>query len=272
MNYYKLVVTLLASASIVSASSSTSSSYPYPNADGGFQLVGDQLARLEGLVRVEDSPERLSAILGDCGKIRCNVHVIDIFFDMIRLNRIESFKILLNRVNIDARKTSHLLGFASSVPNFEVCEYLLLRGVGVRLQFWYNTATGSGVTAIMREFVARHPDKIMSVMPRSSIMRDQEIECILALLEFIDFCKSLSQVLDNEEEYQPSAMLIEALQNRYLDDAALAICITRLLNMGGVVDRDSLESFKQNRPDYAESNRLLDEAANMPDIKEPEKP
>jgi hypothetical protein len=265
MNYFKLIAALLASASIVSTSP-----YPYPNADGGHQLAGEQLLRLEGLVRVEDSPENLSVILGDCGQIGCTVSIIDILFEMINLNRIDSFKLLLSRVNIDARKTSHLLSYASSVPNFEVCEYLMLRGV--KMQSWYNTATGKGVTTIMREFAARHPDKIMNVMPRSSIMRDQEIERVLALLDFIGYCKSISQVLDNEAAYQPSVMLIEVLPNRFLDDAALAVCIARLLEMGAVVDRDSMELFKQNRPDYVESNRRLDEAFNLPDIKEPEQP
>lgn len=286
MNHFKLIVTLLASAPILSAA-------PF-NTDS--QLVTPYTDRLRGIIQSEDNPHKLAEVWQE--QLQALGHQCpdpDLLTDLIQLNRVESFKFYLNHMyslnNCDhvfrSMKYNNYKQFsflrAFHQRRIEICDYLLREEPDIEapnisdfLFVGLRPVTNDDRSAVelLKKLATLRPERIPEMAPRFYWIDDViDAESTLLILDFIDHCRSTSPDFAAEPQFQPNDLLGRLLLGKKIRDDALATVIPRLMAMGASFSKELLETYKSSMRYFIfpRTYQVIDEILN-PSIKEPDTP
>jgi hypothetical protein len=266
MNCLRFVLALLASASVISTAS-------HPSCDIRV-LSQTDLDGLTEVVREADSPDAISAILGDCDRrIRGNSFLLDLLDTMIQRDRTRSFLLLFPCADFSGGHLEHLwvLFMEAFIKyNYDLCDYLLYQNFPIEKAL-FPMWNRSSVWHIddLKTLASSHPERIPELIPPAPILTVcPHADSLVSMVEFIDHGFSVSGALASNPGYHPTQLLGHIIENRGLEDVGMVRLLQRLLGMGAVVDQAKLDAIGRIHPNCVEPIQVLLEAAT-PDVKEP---
>lgn len=243
---------------------------------GACELAIFDTWRIKDIIRDEDSPERLSEILGPCQRITSEqAPFLNPLSEVIQYNRVESFKYLYPRFCAEPRvyMNRKYLKEAVELRRFDIIKYLMSQDPVVHSGLYPTWgATSLEDLQELKAIASSHPDKVFDLVPFDSDLRNSEnAQEALTLIDFIEHCRYINGILAQMQMYQPSSLLREIIQNRSLGDDEMVRVLERLFNLGANIDQLTLRDLREAHPDYDLSIGFLTDVIETTDIKEPEK-
>lgn len=193
MNYFKLIVPFLASASLVSAAAN-----PRADANGTCVFTLGDLLRLQDIVEGGDDPAPLAKMVEGCASLRYN-SILELWvFDMIRLDRPALFQFVFPLVDFagDPMRNDHLyecLQVAMRTNSIAIADYLLGRGLGIEHYaergLWFDAATSRELLKLLKS----HPEQAAGLSPtRRDMGAVKNVEHARVLVEAAKFCDAVT--------------------------------------------------------------------------------
>jgi hypothetical protein len=227
----------------------------YPNHRKSYQLLfgeeeactmSDELYKyLSDIVRVQDSPQRLSDAMGPCRqfKIAGDILILDniqkILNEMIDLNRLESFKFLFPRAMFAGGAHRQVM-FSHAIQNHrpDICDYLLTRDFDIRHvtpEFW-NKGSSWTVEELNR-LATNNPGRVTDMIPSPRTVKETEdADVVKKMIAFILHGISVCQILADDQSYRRSIIenIIpnELIKNNDKEDIIRRISMNNLRGHG----------------------------------------
>jgi hypothetical protein len=267
MNYFKTIVALLASASLVAVAA-----YPSSGAHRIRRLDWNEVQELLPIIDECDDPARLARELRPGNsRLQYSWEVTKLMGKIVRERRHALFHYLLPLIDFGEGRNgdlSGLLRYALSVNDIEIADFLMGQGIQVdpsEEAFWkINSRPKEWDLEEMKAFLLRHREEASALAPRAAEMRRvanaAEAEAIIALARY---CNQLS----NTHDFDSAAFLEQLTSAPYSwrDDPQMAHVFIALMQEGGDLSPDARDLLKGLRPRaYQELQDL-----NKEDIKEP---
>jgi hypothetical protein len=216
------------------------------------------------IIAAENSPQRLSAILGD-------FYMYEILQAMVEHNRLESFRLLLDRVNFPDFNwaMTNLVTLAFERHKVDICD-LIFEHDFVMGSTPFRKGPLRWDMDDLKYLARRHPERVRDLVPSIYLLEmNEDVDLILMCIDYITFCASLNEDFANDVHYHPTNMLCVVLQNDSLDDADMAKVVDVLFAFGADADQETIDGFRWFNPDHSESSRLLEYGPKI-HFKEPE--
>jgi hypothetical protein len=267
MKYFKLILALIASASIVFTA-------PAPGGAEVCELSRADSNKITALVEVEDCPEQVLSILGDgCPQFSANDAILSNLYTMNSYNRVQSFRALFPRINFAGRAQdiTMILSNAFAGHKIEICDYLLSQEFEIEdafLSIWEDPLRWDIVE--LEDLVDHHPDRILHLLPGLRyLVENGNVGKVMMMLRFIEHCRAINPAFAQRVSFQPSNVATGfILRNEQLSDADLKQVLLHLFDLGAEVDESHVQTFKAGHPRYVECNEYLAQV-NLLNIKEP---
>jgi hypothetical protein len=253
-----------------------------PQGNRAYELTEADYRGLSEIIGAEDNPQMLAQYLGDHDKLVADVHFRVLLSDAVRHHRPESFKALFARAALgrDDHWPMPILQEAANLHRFEICNFLLENDFRLGTLFAafglpprrFRVDDFRPDIAQLRELARLHPDKVQLIGPHHRWLEYiADAQCILFLIDFIAYCRTISLDYAEHRGYQPSTLLRTVLRNEILDDAGMAQVIDRLVHLGAGLEAGPWEAFRQGHPEQVQALNALNAALIIEqDIKEPE--
>jgi hypothetical protein len=234
-------------------------------------------------IQMGDDPKWLSDILGGCVCIAKETLDPDTIIDMIRQNRVKSFKFLFPLLHSpDNGWKASCMDAALNHGRYQISDFLLaqpdieapnfFRTLTTLWSLYYGYRDFSRELEIMKALATSHPDKIARMAARvhwADFPIDARAEAILQIVDFIQHCRFISPAFAALPGYQPTYVLQRILlYGQNLGDVNLAKIINRLADIGAEVSNEDLEDLERRHPNYLLSHQAYEDALN-PKLKEP---
>jgi hypothetical protein len=259
MNYFKLLVALLASASSVSASA-----HAKAGADEASAVDYETVFRL---IRDGDHPNEVDAAFHGCWTYIRDFGLI--FLQMVEYGRLGTFEVCLPQLNFrDEDQRDHvfsaLLRVALRQGNREIVEFLLSQRFTLDEDSNWGRLRWS--LEEMKQLIAGHPEHIVGLAPSPGDFSH---------LKNVGDGMILIGLTRHYQETRPGTVdvtdLLRGLLHSDLSDADATSIAQQLLDMGALVDRlllDRMNGVDGNNLIKELLCRYLDYQSN--DVKEPE--
>jgi hypothetical protein len=258
MKYLRLFVAILIAACSIFAAR-------YPNDE---DLSQDETTQLLLIIAKENNPEKISAIWGEGRRIRNRL----VLLAMIAYKRNESFKLFFPRTTfVDRQETMvSLLNDAYEQHNFEIFSYMLTQDfpLGTISIIWDSPWIWQ--VNELKEIAAVHPERLRSLLPElDRFSQFTKADHVLSALDFINHCTCIDEDIANDPEYNPRNVLAAIIRNLNLSEDDITNLIHQAIQFGAEVDQKLVDTFKELHCNKAESLRVLVDACNSFDIKDP---
>lgn len=246
MNYFKLIVALLASASLAAAAANHSGDVPSVRT-----LDPGHVRRMLAIVE-EDDAAGLARELADTPRMLYQSGIVHVINKIIRLQRNQLFHFLFPRISFAFYRNStmrDLLRLALSHNNLEVAEFLAgLPGLKLEVEpfevsFWnYNNSSAAWDLEEMKAFFLRHREHAAAMAPQPiEMQRVANAAEAEAIIELARHCHRVS----GRDAFDPSAFLETLVTPPFFadyswkDDEQMGGVIFSLVQQGAVLDPDS---------------------------------
>jgi hypothetical protein len=291
MRFFSLVIVLLANASIVL------SSHYHHAGRRALSLSDAELSVLGQLINQGDNAQMLAAFWGTRPQAS-HWKVKNHLRQMIRLNRLESFKFLHPRLDLSGDKTGQLacslLISCVLEEREEIFCYLLSQHRFDPRRFFKNlnhefascVSSGSGVERGLAifEVIVRVASKNGQIMRDPfGVFRDSFIDWAglmmtlcsipengLAIINAAQHFASMFASIGQDRAHLYRVLMESLLLNRHLSDEDMVWVLNPLLELGLEVDEGSLGLLANVHPNYALTHQALVEAQIPEIIKEPD--
>jgi hypothetical protein len=264
MNYFKLIVALLASASFVSAAAN-----PRADADGVCEL---NLADVVQIIENGDNLAQVAEVINGCRNLVYNAVLKTCLFEMIRLREHALFHFVFPFVDFgnrgrrgNDRNTSlyELLQYAVSQNNIEIIDYLLGRGLLISHMGGGGLWQTAENLEVLRPLLTRHPEQAEYLSPTQMDMATvQNVDHARALVAATHLCDDLR----GQHTFDANEWLAElAVSGIFIEDHELVPIARYLIQEEGAQLNEWIRGiFVDRRP---EALRLIEEGEEP--IKDP---
>lgn len=278
MNYFRLLVAILTTVSVVSAAA-----HPEPKASEVCRLTEADRRRLNEIIRAGDDAEALADRLGG-RRLEYSTELLAIMENLMARQRPQSLDVLLDHINfrnapLGDAVLNHLLGATLHYSFIDFADLLLDRNFNIMHRIWVAADIFDDISVPpwnlvdFKDLISRHPEHAARIMPTSADMAQIEtVEQALALIELALHCDAENVATGGNQIFDPSSLLYKGLlNNRGFNDAEMAQVAQRLLDLGAdTAERaQALEYLRGHHPDYEMTYGIIDSFVTE-DIKEPE--
>jgi hypothetical protein len=232
-------------ALLASVSDNSSKEYPEHILEGLDRLSYEQSEGLKQIVANGDSPQAIGNVLG-YSQFAFGERVRIILHDMLRLGRIESFKLLFSRVDL-----VHFAGMETKGGMFSL---LQAAHEFQRAELFEYLVTSD-------QFV---PDQIVGAVGRPCLLYRA---CHLHVL--LDIIERIAAINDKilEGGILLASTTFNILGGHLIWDSEMAVLLGRLLGLGVSFDQEAVVALEGAHPDYGLARQFL--INHLPDVKEP---
>ena len=258
MNLFKFAFILLVIPSYSTASPG--------RGNGGSLLSKAEIEKLGQLIVDGDDPDQIIALLGSNRLLKHSPTTAAPLRKMIELNRFKSLESLIPLIDfvVDSEYDSYvvamrlLLEYGLKLHRKEICYYLCswdfiaLTNYSYGDKFWLSSTMDWTVPELV-ELVSRRPHAINFLTPQTFVLSGLDnAERGLMLLEFLHQSTFNSgAVLFRKRPFEPTKMLRHFVVNNVaMADADMAKIITRLIEVGAVVNQFLLNDLMAFHPNY----------------------
>lgn len=268
MNYFKLVLAFLASASLVTSA---------PNAICEVRPADYQ--DMMQSVLAGDSTAVFTRLLEDCS-VRHSPAMERLLELMIKGRRFASLQYLLPKMDYENpaerdRALTRLLGQALYHNSMRMVGVLLDQRFHVdrqeRWHLWCHSEEAQPWNApFLKKVIAAHAEQADDLAPTDYDMHVlKHAQDALFLIDMALFCDELSRGLGKQAKFDATQFLYGVVRRSELDDAEMAQVATRLLHLGANPnDDDVFTALIRHHRGYDETLKLLTTWVKE-DIKEP---
>jgi hypothetical protein len=229
MNYFKLIVGFLASASLVS-SAADASHMPVPR-NGLPRKV-----QVTDIMREGDNLQALAELVGERQLPGDSSVVSSYFADCIQYDRIDSFKFLLSRLSHEGSSRNEnltdLLVTAFQYGNIDFANIIMSQHFDIEVErggLWAPHVQGAWRLEYLKQFITDHRDQAAALAPRNIDFKSaQSMEDVDVLIELAYHCAKIS----GQTNFDPTEALLKLLLSRIDNDTQLSQAALRLLQAG----------------------------------------
>jgi hypothetical protein len=260
MNYFKLAVALLASATLLSAAA-----YPHPFAGFGpvAQPVLPDIGQVQEILEQGDYPQVLAGLFGE-QRLPFVPEIRKYFASAMEHGRVESFQFLLSRLQMSQddgnRFLSHLLLDALARDNFGVAEIIMKHDFPIfttpRMSVWMPRAEGiPWDLPMMKGFINNHAGKAAEMAPRKyDYKRARSAGDVAVLIELSRHCEAVSA---GQRAFDPDLALKGLIANDDIGDGQMAEATRLLLQCGAASMGNKQEFLNMLGPQYAQTKAMI---------------
>lgn len=256
MNYFKLIVAVLVSASIVSAAACASHT-PAP---------GNALPRsvqVKDIMREGDNPQALANLLGEQQLPGSSSRVASYFHACAEYNRIDSFRFLISRLTHEGtsrdENLTDLLSIALMHGNTDFANIIMAENFDIvqgLYSLWipHNQGVPWNLPGL-QQFISEHRDQAADFAPLNvEFKRVQSAEDVDALIALSYHCANIC----GQSHFDPNEALFYLLISTGNSDAQLSKMALRLLQAGAdSTSQRVLDGLSMLNPGFVQTIELV---------------
>lgn len=259
MNYFKLILALLAGASFVSAAAN-----PRADANGVCELNAADDQRLEQIVQEDENPAELAEMINGCMALVYNAALETGLYEMVRLRRLALFRYVFPLVDFGNRGRRggqrntglyELLQYAVRHNSVGIADYLLGRGLQISHMVGGGLWQRAENLEVIGPLLAIHPEQAEHLSPTQLDMAAVENEAHARVLVA---ATRLCDGLRGQHTFNANEWLRElAFSGVFMEDHDLAAVATYLIREAGAEMNEEIRGYYVERRPAA--LRLIDE-------------
>jgi hypothetical protein len=254
MNYLKLFVALLTSASLVSAATN-----PRADANGVCYFDDEDGRRLAQIVRQGDDPAPLAEMLEGCQGLGFTPYLDKGLEGMIQIPRNAISRYLLPMIQFRGPRDFvpySILRLALGCGNFEIAELMIAQGaLNLRragLALWTPLGEDASLKDL-QEFIARHRQQATALSPNCGDMREVRTEAEVGIL--VALAKQCQVIAGDRDTFDPTELLRAVLDGNYrLAEDEMARVALLLFHEGAELSGETRMLFAER---YSEAYQMF---------------